>query len=731
MLSILSFGHGIEENMGLKILFSLRGQRQPPHDVIIVSIDKQSSDNLGLPNRPEKWPHELHAQLTDFLSESGARSIAFDIFFNESRSKKDDISFANSMSKANNVILVESIKRKKIPLRDGRGNVTGDLNIERLSPPISPLAESSLALAPFPLPKVPIKVSQFWTFKPETGGAPTLPIVALQVYALEAYDEFFGLLSKFNENLNGRMPANRSELLKSKNIVNVMKQIRDIFENEPFLVEMMLDELNKPGIQHYGPEKKRLVKALIRMYQSPNSTYLNFYGYPRSITTIPFYEVLRARNEQNPGMNRFDFRDKAVFVGSSEKFQPEQKDGFYTVFTQPNGLDISGVEIAATAFANFMEDMPVKPVHFLGHVAFVFVWGMLIGFICRFFPRITTGICVTAAGILYFVFILFKFSSDGIWYPLVIPIFFQVPMGFTGAMIWKYFDTSKERHDIRKAFSYYLPDEVIDKITRNISDVKDNSQVVYGVCLSSDAEQYTSIAETLSPKELSNFMNKYYESLFKPIKHHGGIVSNVIGDAMLAVWVTGQSDIKSRKHACLASLDINEVTNAPYYQSQNLPTRIGLHSGTITLGNIGAEDHYEYRPVGDIVNTTTRIEGLNKYLGTRILLSDEILKDLDGFLTRKLGKFILSGKSQPITLHELVSRKEESSHQQRDICKLFSEALDMYMAQSWEEAMEVFGELAGRPVKDGPSVYYFNVCKKLHEKPPEDGWDGIIYFDKK
>ena len=101
-----------------------------------------------------------------------------------------------------------------------------------------------------------------------------------------------------------------------------------------------------------------------------------------------------------------------------------------------------------------------------------------------------------------------------------------------------------------------------------------------------------------------------------------------------------------------------------------LPTRIGLHAGEIFLGNIGGARHFEYRPVGDIVNTATRIEGMNKYLGTKILVSAEVCSAVNGFLTRNLGMFLLAGKTRPVNVHELVSRLEESTPRQRDCCAL-------------------------------------------------------------
>ena len=101
-------------------------------------------------------------------------------------------------------------------------------------------------------------------------------------------------------------------------------------------------------------------------------------------------------------------------------------------------------------------------------------------------------------------------------------------------------------------------------------------------------------------------------------------------------------------------------------------------------------------PVEDIVLMATRIEELNKNLGTRILLSEDVIKKLDFFLTRELGKFILPKRPEPVTVHELLCLKEDSSQQQRSLCVSFSEALDAFKKQSWEEASEKFLELIKR-----------------------------------
>ena len=149
------------------------------------------------------------------------------------------------------------------------------------------------------------------------------------------------------------------------------------------------------------------------------------------------------------------------------------------------------------------------------------------------------------------------------------------------------------------------------------------------------------------------------------------------------------------------------------------------------LGSIGAIDHYEYRPVGEVVNTAARIESLNKHLGTRILVSREVLHQLDGFLTRELGEFLLVGKSKPIGVYELLCRREESTAELRSFCAIFIEALSAYRRQSWKEAIERFHESMRIRKQDRPSLFYMKLCERYQETPPEQTWDGVFRMEKK
>ena len=156
-----------------------------------------------------------------------------------------------------------------------------------------------------------------------------------------------------------------------------------------------------------------------------------------------------------------------------------------------------------------------------------------------------------------------------------------------------------------------------------------------------------------------------------------------------------------------------------------------MHAGHILVGNIGAVDHYEYRPVGDIVNTASRMEGMNKYLGTRILISDQVLQRLDGFYTRRLGSFLPVGKSNPVVVHELLGYLKDISREQQQLCSCFEAGMRAYRMQQWDGAIDAFEQALAIYRADGPSIFYKKRCEGFRQHPPGENWDGTVVMGQK
>ncbi|GJL56440.1 MAG: hypothetical protein NPIRA02_35720 [Nitrospirales bacterium] len=684
LISITPFGWKIETDIGLAWLFQLRGTRPPPPEVVVVTTDRKSALDLNLPQEPWKWPRSVHGKLIQRLSEKGARVIVFDIFFQDPTDPNEDQALAQAMQEAGNVVLIE-----KLTTVDS-SETPEDMNIHIRIQPTSQLASSAAALAPNPLPAVPFRVNQFWLFEPSQEHVPTLPFMAFNLYGLTIDDEFGNLLDQTNPLAAQHIRHWQSENPSFHTTRQTIQHLHKLFHENPPFADHLLATLAQQQSEYTIPQKT-ILTSLISSYHRSTSQYLDFYGPPRTITTIPYSCALDMcglhKSQATTSEPPIDFRDKAVFVGFSEQVESEQRDRFHTVFTSPSGLYLSGVEISATAFANLFENRHITPLPLWIHLLLVALWGAIVSGILQFIPSTLyrTGtryaIVFTATGIgagfAYVTTAYLLFTHEALWLPLVIPLLGQLPLAMFGTIFLRYRETYRERHNMQKALEHYVPGPVANQLAKNIEEIKYSGQLLDGLCLATDAEHYTTLAETLDLQELRAFMNRYYEVVFEPVRRRDGIVSDVIGDAVLAIWTASTLDNAIRTQVCMSALEIANAVEQfnNQYKDMPLPTRIGLHGGRMWLGHVGAHDHYEYRAIGDIVNTATRIEGLNKQLGTRILASELIIKDLTTVVTRELGHFLFVGKRQPIVIHELMGRMHDCNRAHVRAIETFATAL--------------------------------------------------------
>ena len=628
----------LEENFGLASLFLMRGPREAPAEVVVVSLDKRSSDAFGLPNEPAKWPRTLHAELVERLVADGAAVIGFDVLFDNPAAVDADARLGAALGQAGNVVLAAFLHKTNVGAsQDGRIV----LSAEKLIPPVSPIAAGALAVAPFALPVVPVRVSQFWTFKASAGNLATFPTTVFQAWMLRQPGEWYADLRQSCADLQASLPATPAGVLAERQLENLLQRARRCLTGDAAALATL------EAAWQQSPQPVAL-RSLLQLYAGADTRYLNYYGPVRTVRTVPYVQALRGEGPELAG--------KIVLVGFSDEFQPEQKDGFYSVFSDHTGLDISGVEVAATAVANMLDGTAIRPLSFPAELFVIGFWGLLVGGFCRVLTPLAAIAFSLCAVPLYAVWAWWVFDAMNIWLPLFVPLFVQLPVALLLGLVANYLQTRNQRERVMQALGTYLPKRALDRLMENLGDLQADAELLHGTCMATDAEQYTRLAETLSPDELATLMNAYYAVMFAEVEKCGGVVTDVVGDSMMAIWAMSQPDSQTRARACAGALAVAaavERFNAQPGRPQ-LPTRIGLHSGTIRLGTIGGAGHLEFRAVGDIVNTASRIEGLNKQLGTRILVSGDTLAETDGLRTRELGTFLLAGKSTPLVIHELL-----------------------------------------------------------------------------
>jgi adenylate cyclase len=704
----------LEETIGLGALFQLRGPRPAPADVVVVSLDKESSDALGLPNEPRKWPRAMHAALVDRLAADGAAVIAFDMLFDEPYSETDDARLGEAITRAGNVVLTAFLRKSAVAVApDGRVLMTA----EQVVPPLAAIAAGAVAVVPFALPVVPVRVSQFWTFKASAGDVPTLPSATFQAWMLRQDATGYADLRRVCPDVARQMPEQPQDLLASQRVASLLGLARDC----------LLDDAQRlrGRWRQAGGDMSIARRSLLELYAGSDTRYLNFYGPPRSVTTVPYVQALGGRAGALAG--------RIVLVGFSERFQPEQQDSFHSVFTDEAGLNISGVEIAATAVANMLDGTSVRPLGIGSQLLVIAVWGLLSGALCRWLQPVgAVAFCIAAVPLLL-GWSWWVFASTDVWLPLFMPLAVQLPAALVLGLLAQYRQARYQRERVMQALGSYLPRPAVDRLMENLGTLEANAELLYGTCLATDGENYTHLAETLSPDELAKLMNGYYSTMFAAVERNGGVVTDVVGDSMMALWAAATPDSATRARACAGALAVAGAVarwNATPGQP-TLPTRVGLHTGPVRLGNIGGAGHVEFRAIGDIVNTASRIDGLNKRLGTRILVSAETLAGVEDLLTREVGTFLLAGKSQPLVVHELLGTATETTGEGRQRLARFGAALAAFRAGRWQEAGEAFAGLQGEWPGDGPAGFYADLCSRYLDSGPASFVDGAVRLTEK
>lgn len=728
VVASIDSGRRIEQSPGLDWLYALRGTREPPPEVVVVSMDTVSLDRLNLPRKMRKWPRSLHAELVRKLHEQGALAVAFDVNFDEPRDADIDADFAAALEQSSRVVLFEYLKRTPLPHGSTREDNPGPI-VEQRSMPIEILAQAAAGSAPFPLPKAQPKapaVNAAWLFKDSAGGVPTLPLAMLGVYATEYQDELLRLFAALGADAQTSLAARSPDTAATQ----WPSALRELHGERPELSLRLLGAI--AADTRLDAKGRAVLTALVEASIGAPSRYLDFYGPPRTVTTVPYFRAMSTAAYGGAAPPADQFRNAAVFVGFSEDNQPQEKDDFYTVYSAADGRSISGVEIAATLFANLIEGRHLQTIEGQWRLALLMSWALLVAALLFYVPATWLLPAGIALGFGYTGAAVHAFSSQALWLPFAVPLLLQLPLALALTVTWRFAESSKQRERLRQAFSEYLPPDVLERLARNTATRDGQGEVVYAVCLSTDARNYSRLADRLPADRLRAVMNRYFTTLSAPVARHGGHVSNLVADSMLAIWTAPKEQRDLRERACKAAVEMRNAMSGFELRGDDgwLETRIGLHCGYVALGDISATGHREYRPVGEMVNTATRIEGLAKHLGTSLLVSRKAVEGVEGIAVRDLGDFYVVGRSNPVGVCELFGPDESVSPHDVELRRRFARALESFRSGRFETARENFAALADS-VQDGPSRYYAALSARYLRDPPGERWDGIVRMEEK
>jgi adenylate cyclase len=447
--------------------------------------------------------------------------------------------------------------------------------------------------------------------------------------------------------------------------------------------------------------------------------------------TFPHYSIVDVlEGKCKPGT----FQGKLVLVGATAT-------GIGDLRATPfGGANFPGVEIHANVVDNILNDRFLRrgAKQALSDVLLIFAFGIPLGiWMALVSPRwmwFGAFLFVPLVAVDYWSFL------HGWWLNFTVPAV-TLASNVLLVSLYRSLVEEKEKRRVRSAFGQYLSPEVIRRLLVNPCLVEPKKTEI--TVMFSDIRGFTAISEKLDAQELALFLNQYLSDMTSLVFDHHGTLDKYIGDAVMAFWGAPFEEPGHAAKACKAALKMMDRVRElqKKWQAEGKPhldIGIGLNTGMASVGNMGSALRYGYTALGDAVNLSSRLEGLNKDYGTHIIVNAstyEAAKE-SGFLFRELDLIRVKGKLQPVAIWELVGRAGEDSvygapEEVRSRVELFQTARVLYGKRRWQAAQQAFQEVLDKWADDGPSRAYWKRCQEyLFEEPPA-AWDGVFTMTHK
>lgn len=688
----------LERIVELPWLFRMRGPRPEPVGTAVVALDRAAASALGYGERPSDWSRRSHAELIRRLERAGVAAIVFDIAFVSPKDAVADADLAASLAGTDNVVLAEALRREWI--EDGGGR-SFRVSRETLDEPVASLAAGAIDMAPFPLPKDTPNVDYWQWYRPTAGEVATLPAIALAASARPYYEVLRGLWRAEGKE---PLPEWRAG---GRPLQRLLAALREGVQAAPELAGRL--DARLATTSSLDGRGRAVLRHLVALAAAPSDRLIDHYGPPRTIRTLSFHRALR--DDAGDAL-----RGRVVFVGYSAEAQSGQdviRDNYPTPFPGPDGLEQSGVEVAAAAFANLDEGRQLRRCAPVASIALMLAWGSLCVFVLAASRIRFVWPVAGLLGVAWGVAVAWWFAARQIWVPLLVPeLELAVAAGVGSAVRYGV---------VRRVMRYFVPDRVADRMSDRSGRPEIGRADVHGVILMSDAEGYTSAIERLPPDRVSALLRAYQQTLAEAVETRRGTVVDWAGDGMLAMWEYAGADQASdcAQAATAAALRMVEATARSGREGGGvaLPTRVGIHAGRLSMDLVGGGHRYAYRPIGDVVNTSARLQELNKVYGTRVLASGEVARHLTGFLMRDLGNIELRGKTAVLPVFEILARDEDATPGQRRLCRQFAEAVRLISEGYVPQAAIRLEELASAFPDDRPTRILLDRCRSSEAGP--------------
>jgi adenylate cyclase len=349
-------------------------------------------------------------------------------------------------------------------------------------------------------------------------------------------------------------------------------------------------------------------------------------------------------------------------------------------------------------------------------------------------------------------FWLFKTQS------LQLPFFWPVLSFFTihfGSNILSWWEDYKMRDNITGMFGTYISADLVDQMIESGEEPKLGGVDTEITAFFSDVQAFSTFSELLTSPQLVDLMNEYLTAMTDILQEEKGTLDKYIGDAIVAMY-GAPIELEDHAHRAIKTCvrvyhRQGELRDKWASEGEKWPsvvpkmqTRMGCNTGIATVGNMGAENRFNYTMMGDMVNLAARCESGAKAYGAYIMVTEESMQASvefkDNIQFRYLDKIIVKGRSIPVAMYEVLGMKSEINQDVQNCLEIYNNAINQYLAQDFKKAHELFVKAQDfelhRPgitpnVSNNPSMVMAERCASMFEKPFEEGWDGVYKMTSK
>ena len=371
------------------------------------------------------------------------------------------------------------------------------------------------------------------------------------------------------------------------------------------------------------------------------------YTQPAPQRYLPAWKVLAGK------VPRPQLQGHIVLVGTSAQ-------GLMDLRFSPMGSIIPGVEAHAQAIEQILTGKHLQRPAWSGaiEILVVLIGGLIVGVVALSTGALVsagvTGLALAGTGVgAWFAFTRYGLLLDPVTPGLTLLITFIL------GSVTHHLSSERQQRWVREAFSRYVSPNRVDYLVNNPAQLELGGRRQECSFVFTDLTDFTGLMEKIDPNEAVSLLNAYLDRMIAIAFRHNGTLDRIVGDAVAIMFSAPVVQPDHRPRALTCALEMHEFARAyaAGLEANGIhfgTTRIGIHTGDVIVGNFGGSTMFDYRALGDAVNTAARLESVNKHLGTTICVSEATLDGCSSVMVRPVGHLVLKGKSKALMVYEPI-----------------------------------------------------------------------------